>query len=358
MYYITRVLKNGAAYVMDTDDGVEERVSHRDLEKLYDSGVEIKGVTASKWGYLDVEPYIPVSKESAKSLLTKGVSSSVINGHLKSLRRKGNTSMQLRLSDYAEYIDAGSLIPDDIENATVVVDKRIKKFDYRAITFTRDTDFTLVLAEDALESVVESVYKSKAYLGVLKPYHIADLSLQDREECYLHEALVLYSKISYKFFTPKSSAFFDSRNKSKLTARIRSAWTTAAPRVSFKYDKHYGAVSYDKTETLISMLKHPDTMDYSFISNQLMYEFNCYRMFIVKDDIVRSYVVAGGTNAEVLYMYAKLFYNLSECFYKVIALLNAGFAYSSLFKDSSGFFGAVERAYSGKQQVLRSFDSL
>lgn len=347
MYYVSRVVVsrgNMTIYIMDTDDGVEERVSMTNCRKLLEAGVEVKGLSLAHGRFITAEAYTPPTVDSARSAIISGYQYSTIDDGLRSLTCVDpDRCKRVELGALAGKILASSIDVSSFNDVTFVVDDRVRQFSPKATRgFGSSWGIRFDVSQCTNDKILRNVY---ALCSVSNDA----FSVDDKRGRYINyrtEADIFYGRIGDTHFTTiDDEGWFLTRNKQALLDLCDKIWDTSVPKS--RGDKGLTEVMQtSRIRDTLTLLKK------GLISKQNGLDaFICVidpleSIFSFKGQPLRNYITMGGHDSEICYRYAKVLWLLYTYAINAKNLLyvTSDYTWDSLRAES--FFVTMNRVYS------------
>jgi len=304
----------GITYIGDTETDTEERFKTLEVVFMFRYGVDIKGCSYTKTGGVSINPASPISKDNARTLLTKGYSVAVLNGHIKTITVTDSyKATSIVVGDYGQYID-DLAISMDLARAgvTMVFDDRVKSVGIRWLDNDMWGNVGLDLSRVTDSFLRTSIYKS---IGGKVPSNFVDTA--EDKDSYIHEALVNHSSDIKIRFTAESHAFYIKRNKKKLLVAINSI-----TRDKVKSNTAHRTANFPQLRVKNAL----DTLRKGYPpSVRVLTELIRMDNFVhIQDRVVRNYLVAGGQDKDIYEAYCKVLDWILEDYNKAYILDKLG----------------------------------
>lgn len=217
MFYVTKTATSGI-WVMDTEDGVEEKLHWKDVRECIDKGIRIEGVDYnSETGQLRTSVYeYNIDPQLAKVKFLTGVTYQTSGDTITLLRldKEGSTIFRVSdlgsvLAEYALHVNKGHL--------TLVFDDKITKVTHRSFANVNYSDITCDLRELHDDKLAEIIYHAFAWRLKSRAGHNAPIV--DRPERWA--ILEPYTLITTATATPESFSaeaedYFLKKRKKKM----------------------------------------------------------------------------------------------------------------------------------------------
>lgn len=347
MYYVSRVVisrGNMTIYIMDTDDGVEERVSMTNCRKLLEAGVEVKGLSLSHGRFVTAEAYTPPTIDSARTTITSGYQYSTIDGGLRSLVCVDpKRCKRVELGALASKILASSIAVDSFEDVTFVIDDRVKQYQLKAAKgYHSFGGIRFDVSQCTNDKVLRSVYAACSISNDA-------FSVEDKRGRYINyrtEADIFYGMIgNMHFITIDDEDWFLARNKQTLLDLCDKIWNSSVPKS--RGDKGLTEVMQtSRIKDTLTLLKKGQISKQNNMDAFICVIEPLESIYSFKGHPLRNYIMVGGHDQEICYRYAKVLWLLYTYAINAKNLLyvTSDYTWDSLRAES--FFMTMNRVYS------------